>query len=237
MTISKIGVLFLHGYTGGRFELEPTFKYLKKRYDFDYEFPQYPGHGSTLDLSGVTGDDWYDEAEDAYINLASRTDKIYVIGFSMGGVFASFIAQNYHVDKLVLIAPAFDHTRLSKLNRIKLSPAEMTDHFKLNLMSKVGPRLRNVPFRAMQEFIKIIDTKIGELENIKCDTLIIHGKIDLLVPFQTSIEAKKKIPHSKLVLLEHTPHLIMFTEDKLLELNILAERFLFLDFDLKHLVD
>ncbi len=217
--------------------MEPTFQYLKKRYDFEYEFPQYPGHGSTLDLSGLTGDDWYDEAEKAYLNLASRTDKIYVIGFSMGGVFASFIAQNYHVDKLVLIAPAFDHTKLSRINRIKLSPAEVNEHFKLNLMSKVRPRLRNIPIRAMQEFIKIVDAKIGDLGSIKCDTLLIHGKIDLLVPFQTSIEAQKKIPHSKLVLMEHTPHLIMFTEDKLLELNILAGRFLFLDIKLKHLVD
>ena len=150
-------MLFLHGYTGGRFELEPTFQYLKKRYDFEYEFPQYPGHGTTLDLSLATGDDWYEEAEKAYFNLASRTDKIYVIGFSMGGVFASFIAQNFHVDKLVLIAPAFDHTKLSRLNRIKLSPAEVNDHLKLNLMSRVRPRLKNIPIRAMQEFIKIVD--------------------------------------------------------------------------------
>lgn len=237
MTISKIGVLFLHGYTGGRFELEPTFQYLKKRYDFEYEFPQYPGHGTTLDLSAVTGDDWYDEAEKAYFNLASRTDVIYVIGFSMGGVFASFIAQNYHVDKLVLIAPAFDHTKLSRLNRIKLSRSEVTEHLKLNLMSKVRPRLKKIPLRAMQEFIKIVDMKIGKLESIKCDTLLIHGKIDLLVPFQTSIEAQKKISHSKLVVMEHTPHLIMFTKDKLLRLNVLTERFLFLDIELKRLVD
>ncbi len=237
MTISKIGVLFLHGYTGGRYELEPAFQYLKKRYDFEYEFPQYPGHGTTLDLSSVTGDDWYGEAEQAYFNLASRTDKIYVIGFSMGGVFASFIAQNYQVEKLVLIAPAFDHTKLSRLNRLKLSPSEVNNHLKLNLMSKIRPRLKNIPIRAMKEFIKIVDSKIGDLESIKCDTLLIHGKIDLLVPYATSIEAEKKIPHSKLVLMEHTPHLIMFTEDKQLELNILVERFLFLDIRLKHLVD
>lgn len=170
-------------------------------------------------------------------NLASRTDKIYVIGFSMGGVFASFIAQNYQVEKLVLIAPAFDHTKLSRLNRLKLSPSEVNNHLKLNLMSKIRPRLKNIPIRAMKEFIKIVDSKIGDLESIKCDTLLIHGKIDLLVPYATSIEAEKKIPHSKLVLMEHTPHLIMFTEDKQLELNILVERFLFLDIRLKHLVD
>lgn len=227
----------MHGYTGGRFELEPTFRYLKKRYDFEYEFPQYPGHGTKLNLSYVTGDDWYREAEEAYLNLAARADKIFVIGFSMGGVFASFIAQKYQVDKLVLIAPAFDHTKLSRLNRLKLSPVEVRDHIELNLAAKVRPRLKNIPLRAMQEFIKIVEAKIGDLKNIRCETLLIHGKIDLLVPYQTSIEAKEKIPHSKLVLMEHTPHLIMYTEDKLLKLNILTERFLFLDVQLKHLVD
>lgn len=227
----------MHGYTGGRFELEPVFQYLKKRYDFEYEFPQYPGHGTTLNLYEVTGDDWYREAERAYFNLASRTDKIYVIGFSMGGVFASFIAQNYPVDKLVLIAPAFDHTKLSRLNRLKLSPEKVNDHLKLNLMGKVRPRLKNIPIRAIQEFIKIVDSKIGDLESIKCETLLIHGKIDLLVPYGTSVEAQKKIPHSQLVLMERTPHMIMFAEDKMLELSILTERFLFLDVQLKHLVD
>src|SRR5699024_6850682 len=136
-----------------------------------------------------------------------------------------------------LIAPAFDHTKLSRLNRLKLSPSGVNDHFKLNMMARVRPRLKNIPIRAMKEFIKIVDSKIGDLESIKCDTLLIHGKIDLLVPYATSIEAEKKIPHSKLVLMEHTPHLIMFTEDKQLELNILVERFLFLDIRLKHLVD
>ncbi|CEA03369.1 Thermostable monoacylglycerol lipase [Jeotgalicoccus saudimassiliensis] len=237
MTISKIGILFLHGYTGGRFELEPAFRYLKKRYDFEYEFPQYPGHGTTLNLAAAAGDDWYREAEKAYFNLAARTDKIYVIGFSMGGVFAGFIAQNYKVDKLVLIAPAFDHTRLSRLHRLKLSPEEVNDHLKMNLVSKLRPRLKNIPIRAMKEFIKIVDKKTGELESIKCDTLLIHGRIDLLVPYETSIEAAKKIPQAKLVLMEHTPHLIMFAEDKQLELNILVERFLFLDIELKYLVD
>lgn len=237
MKISKIGVLLLHGYTGGRYELEPTFSYLKKRYDFEYEFPLYPGHGTTLHLTDVTGDDWYAEAEKAYFRLAARAEKIYVVGFSMGGVFASYLAQNYKVDKLVLIAPAFDHTKLSKLNRLKLSTSGFNDHVKLNLMAKVRPRLKNIPIRAMQEFVRIVDSRIGDLSAIECSTLIIHGKIDLLVPYETSIMAYEKIPHSQLVLMEHTPHLIMFTEDKLLEMNILTERFLFLDIDLKHLVN
>lgn len=155
----------------------------------------------------------------------------------MGGVFASFIAQNYQVEKLILIAAAFDHTKLSRLNRLQLSKSGVNDHLKLNLMAKVRPRLKNIPIRAMQEFIKIVDAKTGDLSKIKSSTLIIHGKIDLLVPFETSIRAHEKILQSKLVLMEHTPHLIMFTENKLLELNILAERFLFLDTKLKHLVD
>lgn len=230
-------MLFLHGYTGGRYELEPTFSYLKQRYEFDYEFPQYPGHGTTLSLSSVTGDDWYKEAEEAYLKLSGRVDKVYVVGFSMGGVFASFIAQNYKVEKLVLIAAAFDHTKLSKLHRLKLSIPEVSSHLQMNLVGKVRPRLKNIPLRAVKEFIKIVDMKKGELSKITCDTLLVHGKIDLLVPYETSIEAERKIPHSKLFLLEQAPHLIMFTPDKLLELNILVERFLFLNIKLKYLVD
>nr|WP_051220552.1 alpha/beta fold hydrolase [Jeotgalicoccus marinus] len=220
-------MLFLHGYTGGRFELEPTFKYLKKRYDFDYEFPVYPGHGYTLSLVGLAGDDWYQEAEKAYFNLTKRVDEIYIIGYSMGGVFASYLAQNYHVDKLILIAPAFDHTKISKLHRLNLSSSVVKDHLRYNMIRRVSPRLKNIPLRAMNEFVKIVEAKTGDLRKVTCPVIFIHGKIDLLVPYQASVKAHEQMPNSQLFLLEHGPHLLMFTEEKLLEANILVERFCF----------
>lgn len=153
----------------------------------------------------------------------------------MGGVFASYLAQNDHVDKLILIAPAFDHTKISKLHRLHLSSSGVIDHLRYNMVRRVSPRLKNIPLRAMNEFVKIVDAKTGDLSKINCPVILIHGKIDLLVPYQTSVEAHKKLKHADLFLLEHGPHLLMFTEEKLLEVNILIERFCFKDHQEKSL--
>ncbi|WP_411842616.1 alpha/beta hydrolase [Salinicoccus sp. HZC-1] len=228
MSISnRLGVLFLHGYTGGRHELDPLFAYLKSRYDFEYEFPVYPGHGTVLDLKTVTGDEWFKEAMDAYTELEKRADEIYIVGFSMGGVFASHIAQQKGVEKLLLIAPAFDYTKITKIGQLNLTPRHFSEHMKLNMYGKIKDRIKDIPLRAFQEFKKIIESKREGLENIKSDTLIIHGTLDLLVPYESSVETVKEIPNAKLELLEDAPHLFAYTEESQLELNILAERFLF----------
>lgn len=228
MSISdKIGVLFLHGYTGGRHELDPLFVYLKSRFEFEYEFPVYPGHGTVLDLKKVTGGEWYTEAMDAYTELEKRVDRIYIIGFSMGGVFAANIAQQGAVDKLLLIAPAFDYTKIKKIGRLELTPAHFSEHMKLNMYGKIKDRIKDIPLRAFQEFKKIIELKREGLENITADTLIVHGTLDLLVPYKSSVEAAERIPGAELELLEGAPHLFAYTDESQLELNILAERFLF----------
>lgn len=228
MTISNnIGILFLHGYTGGRHELDPLFVYLKSRYEFEYEYPIYPGHGTVLDLKKVTGDDWYTEAVDAYAELKKRVDKVYIIGFSMGGVFAAHIAQQSEVDRLLLIAPAFDYTKITQIGQLGLTPGHFSEHMKLNMYGKIKNRIREIPFRAFQEFKNIIELKREGLENITADTLIVHGKLDLLVPYKSSVKAAAEIHGADFELLEGAPHLFAYTNKSQLELNILAERFLF----------
>ncbi|WP_074924546.1 alpha/beta hydrolase [Salinicoccus halodurans] len=222
-----MGVLFLHGYTGGRHELDPLFVYLKSRYDFEYEFPVYPGHGTVLDLKKVTGNEWYAEAMDAYTELRKRVDKIYIIGFSMGGVFAAHIAQQAEVERLFLIAPAFDYTKITKIGELGLTPTHFSEHMKLNMYGKIKNRVKDIPFRAFQEFKNIIKLKREGLENVTADTLIVHGTLDLLVPYKSSVETAGKIQGAELELLEGAPHLFAYTEESQLELNILAERFLF----------
>lgn len=205
------------------------FDYLKSRYEFEYEFPVYPGHGTILDLKSATGDEWYEEALNAYRQLKQRVDRVHIIGFSMGGVFASHIAQHEPVDKLVLIAPAFEHIKLSQLNRLNLTPRHFSEHMKMKLYQKIKKRLKDIPFRAYQEFKTIVETKKDGVENIQSQTLIIHGTLDLLVPYEASVDLAEKIPNATLELIEDAPHLFAFTDRNQLELNITAERFLFND--------
>lgn len=203
------------------------FQYLKSRYDFEYEFPVYPGHGHHLDFNNVTGDDWYNEAFEAYQVLSRKVEKVYIVGFSMGGLFASHIAQHNKADKLLLIAPAFEHTHINRLSRLNLKPEGLSEHFKLKTMDVVRSRLPKLSLKAFTEFRAIMDVKMPDYAKIDSETLIVHGKIDLLVPYMSSVEAQKKIKNCRVELIEDAPHIMAYTENHQHTLNIIAERFLF----------
>src|SRR5699024_11673187 len=68
--------------------------------------PALDVHVEKLDLEEASYDTWLDETEQALIDLKANCDKLYVVGFSMGGMIAAYLAANYDVDKLVLLSTA-----------------------------------------------------------------------------------------------------------------------------------
>src|SRR5699024_9360644 len=142
-----------------------------------------PGHGLALIFTDVSGDDWYDEAFEAYQELSAKVDKIYMVGCSMGGLFASHIAEHHRAAEPLLIAPAFEYTYLNSLSRLNLRPEGLGEHLKMKTMDVVRSRLPRLSIRAFNEFRMIMDAKMPDYEKIKSETLLVHGKIDLLVPY------------------------------------------------------
>ncbi|MFC0299112.1 alpha/beta hydrolase [Geobacillus jurassicus] len=59
----------------------------------------------------VKYDQWIAAAEQAFLALHHRCSAVYVIGFSMGGVIAVYLAEKYPVTKLVLLSAAFYHSQ------------------------------------------------------------------------------------------------------------------------------
>ena len=47
----KTGVLFIHGFTGGPFEVRPFVRFLKRKTDWEMSVPTLPGHGIMLNFS------------------------------------------------------------------------------------------------------------------------------------------------------------------------------------------
>lgn len=100
------GCLMIHGFTGGPDELAPLEDHLKQHTDWQIEVPVLPGHGKHLDLHDVSHRKWIETAETTLKRLQQQHDTIYLIGFSMGGMIASYLAASYKIDKLVLLAAA-----------------------------------------------------------------------------------------------------------------------------------
>src|SRR5690625_5472321 len=95
-----IGCMLIHGYTGGPYELAPLTNYLKENTNFIVVVPTLPGHGKNLALDDVSHEDWLNTAEETFLQLRKKVDRIYLIGFSMGGMIASYLAAKYNVNKL-----------------------------------------------------------------------------------------------------------------------------------------
>ena len=117
----KTGVLFIHGFTGGTFEVRPFVNYLRMKTDWLISTPTLPGHGVKLDLRKGSANSWLMEAEIAIRKLQREVDRVIVVGFSMGGLIAMYLALRYRVDKLVLLSAAAKYISPRHLLKMRVS--------------------------------------------------------------------------------------------------------------------
>jgi len=69
------------------------------------DVPLLPGHGTSVeDMSRTSFPDWVAGAEAAYLGLAARHRRTFVLGFSMGGLIALMLAARHQVDGVVVIS-------------------------------------------------------------------------------------------------------------------------------------
>ncbi len=102
----NIAILGIHGYTGYPGELAYMAKGLAAK-GFHVVVPRLPGHGTSgTDFARTGYRDWLNRVIEAYIELASTHDKVYIMGHSMGGALSLILASIFPVQRMVLFAPA-----------------------------------------------------------------------------------------------------------------------------------
>lgn len=225
-----IGCLLIHGYTGGPYELGPLAEYLEEHTDWHIELPTLPGHGKELHLEDITYKDWITAAENTLKQLTSQYDKIYLVGFSMGGMIAAYLAAKYNVDKLVLLATAGKYLDFKQIRtdihevirdglKGELENNKLYNHYK----KKRG----QVPLKANFEFMKLVNYTRPYLKEVDTPVLIAHGQQDGMVPYKTAYYLDKEIhsSHKKLVLLDNSRHQLCLGDDKD-TINVMVHDFL-----------
>ncbi|MEK4427300.1 alpha/beta hydrolase [Solibacillus sp. FSL K6-1523] len=200
----SIGILFLHGFSGGPYEVQPFADYVQEKTEWLIAIPTLSGHGEAEDLAmkGYKAHNWLMDAEIAYRRLAKQVDEIIIVGFSMGGVIAMYLATRYKVKKLVLLSAAAKYISPSQL--VKDFRLVATDAMHKNLQdnelfARYKFKFLNVPFSATVEFMKVVQKTAPYIKNIKCPTFIVQGLLDGIVPSQTArilhdqIQSKEKL--------------------------------------------
>jgi carboxylesterase len=213
-----IGCLCLHGFTGAPYEVQPLAEYLKEHTDWKIVVPTLPGHGEELQLKGVTYHDWLQHADEELTRLKEECDHVYLIGFSMGGLIAAYLATKYDVQKLVLLSAAAYYINPSQLKEDVLMMVKDSVRGKLHeneLFHRYKKKIVATPLSATIEFRKLVKFVRPKLRHVTIPTLIAQGECDGIVPVKSAQYLYERIGAPKKILFysKKANHHICHSED------------------------
>lgn len=221
-------ILIIHGFAGGTYDEEELASFLELNRDFDVFQFTLPGHEKNL--SKVKYIDWINASEEKLKWLINNGYKnIYLIGHSMGGVIATYLASKYkEVKKLVLAAPAFQYLQVMKENLNLLSSLKSTPKVvKTYGNDEIIARFLKFKPIVIREFMELVKKYYDYPKDVNCKILILQGKNDNLVPLTSSeyVYNSVKSTSKALIYIDKATHDIFRAKNKL-EIFKLVESFL-----------
>jgi carboxylesterase len=209
--IELIGCLCVHGFTGSPYEVEPLVSYLKQHTDWKIVAPVLPGHDAEGALLDVTYHDWIEAVEKELQSLMKECETIYVVGFSMGGLLAAFLATKYSIDKLVLLSAAAYYVNVRQLlvDIKDMAVDGIKGQIRENILyGRYRKKIKSTPVSATRQFRLLVRYIRPYLKNVYNPTLIIQGECDGIVPTKSANYIYENIgtDEKKLVFLPDSPH-------------------------------
>lgn len=186
---ARIGIVLVHGFTGSPVSLRPLAELLAGR-GFAVELPRLPGHGTTWrEMLPTRYDDWRGEVVRVSRLLAGRTDKVVLVGLSMGGTLALDVASSGEVAPAGVVA-----INAQILDRrgivVKLGPwlekvfpvvPAAAAGLRSNDIAKPGAGEQAygwVPSAAGNSLLRALPRVRSQLDKLTCPVLIAYSKQD-----------------------------------------------------------
>lgn len=196
----KTAIVTIHGF-GKRThtEFDPLARYFKSR---KYDVIQFDIYNIN-DPNDADYKEWIRRCESKMHETMDTYKHVVLIGFSMGGVIASYLASIFNVDQLILSAPAFQYLNIQKITEYGLKAIQ-------NLRSS-GDSQQTPSSKQTNAFQEIVSHYKETISQVDCPVLIIHGTDDEVIPVSSSKDAYQKI-HSKkrLILFEGGKHRMLY---------------------------
>ncbi len=188
----RIGIVFVHGFTGSPASMRPWAHYFEER-GYMVRVPRIPGHGTKWqDLNEISWQEWPDKVEQELSSLTQTCEKIFVFGLSKGGANTLHVAAKHASSSLgeklagiVLVNPMIHIPGV----RIKFGP--LIAKFVKGLPS-VGDDIKKpgvdeygydvLPTRGVLELNKFLKVTKRQLDRIKVPTLLFHSVDDHVLP-------------------------------------------------------
>lgn len=208
--IFRKAVVIIHGFTGNLYDNEYLMNYLEYDRHLDVYARTLPGHNKDR-FSDAGVSEWKNSVDEEIKELIRKGyQTIYVVGHSMGGILASYVASRYkEVKKLVLVNAAFDYLNL-KQNKNDIKDRDFSKYS--HLWQKA---LRTSPLM-VNEFRKLVKESNKILPKVFCDVLILRSERDEIVPVDVGDIIYEKIGSRKKYLTDilEASHVVLKGERK-----------------------
>ena len=208
-------ILIIHGFAGGTYDEEDLASFLELEPFYDVFQFTLPGHKKNL--SKVKYNEWIEYSENKLKWLIDNNYRnIYLIGHSMGGVIATYLATKYkEVKKLVLAAPAFQYLKVEN-EKLKISSSikSTPNIVKTYGRNEIISRLLKLNPLVLKEFTTLIKQYYNVTKNLTCPVLIIQGKNDNIVPLSSSSHVYNTVKSNikKIVYVDNLTHDVFYGE-------------------------
>ncbi|MCD6244938.1 MAG: alpha/beta hydrolase [Candidatus Korarchaeota archaeon] len=241
-------LVFIHGYPGQI----SNWKYLLRYFEERCSVVAYDqrGFGSSDKPQIVSFHDYINDLRELLRTLGIDEKDSILIGHSFGGLVAEWYTGEHEVKGLVLIGSIVE-VKASLMDKILWNTPPWLWKWLLYTDNPLTRRLyRNLffspstPYEVFKEFMEDNRDYIeglpgyvfqygkyycgnnaeGVLKKISCPTLILVGRDDRVTPPEESRRIHELIPHSKLVILENSGHMVLYERPS--ELNRLIEEFI-----------
>lgn len=190
-------IVTIHGFgTKASDEMKPLAAYLRqegyKVITFDIFNPRNPKDSNPAR--------WISRCEDEIRKALAQNEQVVLIGFSMGGVIASYLASIFPVKKLILVAPAFNYLDLSKIEQVGKG------------ILSGGGSSSELTTAQKQAFMNVVSRYRSSITAVDCPVFLIHGTADEVIPPRSSRKAYYAIPHERkrLFYLEGGKHRLLY---------------------------
>ena len=175
MENGNAGCVVIHGFGGSVAEVDPLAQSLDAL-GYTVITPTLKGHtGKRKDLRGVRYQDWIHSVEESYLLMSSQCKKVFVLGFSMGGLLGIHLANKFKVDALVTLNTPIYYWNIKQILKNLSEDLKTRDfkHAKRYLASGWAlPTSALINFNAL-----LLETK-AMVQHINCPIFIVQGVDD-----------------------------------------------------------
>jgi carboxylesterase len=223
-----VGVLLAHGYSATAAEVRPLAQILHEQ-GYSVSGPLLPGHGTTpQEMNRCRWQDWAQAMEQAYQEVKSHCQHVFVGGESMGAVLAAYLASEHaEVAGILAYAPAMRLPTWIAI-RARLGARFIPFVPKRGLDSAKRWQGYTVnPIPALVQLMRLQAAMRPRLALIHQPLLIVQGRLDRVVDLR-GIDLLHNATNSsvkELHWMEHSRHVVIL-DNELPQVAELTQRFM-----------